>query len=97
MQAVSRASWGGAGGQAGAQHGVLAAALGGGVDREAEGAGGAAVAEAAERDLLAAGQHAGDAGEGAAVADLYLVQLSPVFANPRRTYGVNHLRLGWRR
>ena len=43
-----------------AQDGVLVAVAGGGVDREAEGAGGAAVAQPEQRDLLAVAERAGD-------------------------------------
>ena len=57
-------------GESGEQDGVFVAVVGGGVDGEAEGVGGAAVAEPEQRDLLAAGQGAGDVGEGAVVADL---------------------------
>ena len=78
MQAVSSASCGVPGGQPGAQDGVLLAAAGGGVDREAEGAGGAAVAQPAQRDLLAAGQDGADAGEGTAASDLHGLHLRPV-------------------
>jgi len=64
---------GGADGTAEAQDGILVLAAGGGVDGEAEGVRGAAVAEAAQRDLLAAGEHAGDVGEGAPAGDLDLL------------------------
>src|SRR5215813_15379866 len=53
----------GAGGEAGAQDCVLVAVVGGGVDREAEGMGRAAVAQPAERDVLAVAEHAGDVAE----------------------------------
>ena len=52
-------------GQPGEQDSVLVAVAGGGVDREAEGVGGAAVAEPEQRDLLAVAEHAGDVGEAA--------------------------------
>ena len=67
-----------AGGQPGKQDGVFVAVAGGGVDREAEGVSGAAVAEPEQRDLLAVAEHAGDVGEAAVVADLDLDQLRPV-------------------
>jgi len=63
-----------AGRESGAQHGVLAAVLDGGIDREAEGVGRAAVAEPEQRDLAAVAEHA-----GARQPD-----------HPRRTYGVTH-------
>ena len=50
VQAVSRASWGVPVGSAGEQDGVFVAVAGGGVDGEAEGVGGAAVAEPEQRD-----------------------------------------------
>src|SRR6266705_4817407 len=55
-------------GQPGEQDSVLVAVAGGGVDREAEGMGGAAVAEPEQRDLLAVAEHAGDVGEAAVVS-----------------------------
>ena len=65
-------------GEAGEQDGVFVAAAGGGVDGEAEGVGGAAVAEPEQRDDLAAGQDAGGVGEASAGGDLQFVQLRPV-------------------
>src|SRR6266852_3049646 len=65
-------------GEAGEQDGVFVAVAGGGVDGEAEGVRGAAVAEPEQRDLLAAGQDPGDVSERAAAGGLNLVQLGPV-------------------
>jgi hypothetical protein len=70
MQVVSSASCGLPAGKPGEQDGVFVAVAGGRADREAEGVGRAAVAEPEQRDLLAAGQDAGDVGEGAAVSGL---------------------------
>ena len=47
----------GAGRESGAQHGVFVAVAGGGIDREAEGVGGAAVAQPEQRDLLAIAEY----------------------------------------
>ena len=58
----------GAGRESGAQECVFVAFPGGGIDGEAEGVGGAAVAEPAQRDLLAVAEHAGDVGEAAVVS-----------------------------
>ncbi len=77
MQAVSRASCGVPAGQAGEHDDVLVAVAGCGVDRKAEGVSRAAVAQAAQRDLLAAGEHAGDVGEGAAVGGFDPVETGP--------------------
>ena len=68
----------GAGGESGAQECVFVAFPGGGIDGEAEGVGGAAVAEPEQGDLLAAGQDACGVGESSAGGDLHLVQLRPV-------------------
>ena len=68
----------GADGEPGAQDRVLVAVAGGGVDREAEGMSRAAVAQAAEGDLLVVAEHGGDVAEGAAVGDLDLLELWPV-------------------
>ena len=57
----------GAGRESGTQECVLVAVAGGGVDGEAEGVGGAAVAEPEQRDLLAVAEHAGDVGEAAVI------------------------------
>jgi hypothetical protein len=51
----------------GEQDGVFVAFAGGGVDGEAEGVGGAVVAQPEQRELLAAGQDPGDVDEAAAV------------------------------
>ena len=69
---------GGAGRASGVQQGVLVAVVGGGVDGEAEGVGGAAVAEPEQRDLLAVAEHAGDVGEAAVVPGPDFGQLRPV-------------------
>ena len=66
-------------GQSGEQESVFVTVAGGGVDREAEGVGRAAIAEPEQRDLLASGQDAGDVGEGAVVPGLDCGQLGPVF------------------
>ena len=58
------------------QEGVFVAS--GGVDREAEGVRGSAVAEPEQGNLLAAGQDAGGVGEASAAGDLDFVQLRPV-------------------
>ena len=68
----------GAGRESGAQDGVLVAVAGGSVDREAEGVGGAAVAEPEQGDLLAVAEHAGDVGEAAVVSGPDFGQLRPV-------------------
>ena len=68
----------GADGESGAQDGVFVAVAGGGVDREAEGVGGAAVAQPEQRDLLAVAEHAGDVGEAAVVPGPDSGQLRPV-------------------
>jgi hypothetical protein len=62
----------------GEQDGVFVSLAGGGVDGEAEGVGGAAVAQPEQRELLAAGQDRGDVGEAAAAGDLDFLQLGPV-------------------
>ena len=67
-------------GQPGEQDGVFVTVAGGGVDREAEGVGGAAVAEPEQRDLLAVAEHAGDVGEAAVVSGPDFGQLRPVAA-----------------
>ena len=59
-----------AGGEAGEQDSVLVAVVRGRVDRESEGVGRAAVAQAAEPDLLAIAENARDVGEGVAAGDL---------------------------
>ena len=66
------------GGQSGDQEAVFVAVAGGGVDGEAEGVGGAAVAEPEQGDFLAAGQDAGGVGEGPAAGDLDFLELGPV-------------------
>ena len=53
--------------QSGEQDSVFVTVAGGGVDREAEGVGRAAVAEPEQRDLAAVAEHAGDVGEAAVV------------------------------
>src|SRR5215467_15584223 len=58
----------GAGRESCAQECVFVAVGGGGVDGEAEGVGGAAVAEPEQGDLLAVAEHAGDVGEAAVVS-----------------------------
>jgi hypothetical protein len=68
----------GSGGAAGEEDGVFVAFADVGVDGEAEGVGGAAVAEPEQGKDLAAGQDAGGVGEGAAAGDLDFVQLRPV-------------------
>jgi hypothetical protein len=66
-------------GRAGEQDGVFVAAGGAGVDGEAEGVGGAAVAQAEQGLwLVVSGQRGGDVGEAAAAGDLELAQLGPV-------------------
>src|SRR5580704_3200672 len=67
-----------AGRRSGEQDGVLITVAGGGVDREPEGVGGAAVTEPEQRDLLAVPEHAGDVGEAAVVPGPDLGQLRPV-------------------
>src|SRR6266571_8699496 len=66
------------GGESGEQGGFLVTIVGGGVDREAEGVGRAAVAQPAQRDLFAVVQDAGDVGGGAAVGGLDAAELGPV-------------------
>ena len=68
----------GAGRESCAQECVFVAVGGGGVDGEAEGVGGAAVAEPEQGDLLAVAEHAGDVGEAAVVSGPDLGQLRPV-------------------
>jgi hypothetical protein len=68
----------GSGGVSGEQDGVFVAVACCGVDREAEGVSGSAVAEAEQGDLLTAGQHAGCVGEAPAAGDLDAVELGPV-------------------
>ena len=68
----------GAGRESGAQECVLVAVGGSGVDREAEGVCGAAVAEPEQRDLLTVAEHAGDVGEAAVVSGPDFGQLRPV-------------------
>ena len=68
----------GAGRESGAQECVFVAFPGGGIDGEAEGVGGAAVAEPEQRDLLAVAEHAGDVGEAAVVSGPDFGQLRPV-------------------
>lgn len=59
--------------------GSLGALQSGGVDGEAEGVRGSAVAEPEQGKFFAAGQDAGSVGEGTAAGDLHVVQLRPVF------------------
>jgi hypothetical protein len=68
----------GSGGVSGEQDSVFVAVAGCGVDREAEGVSGSAVAEAEQRDLLTAGKHAGGVGEASAAGDLDALELGPV-------------------
>ncbi len=62
----------------GEEDGVFVAIPGCGVDREAEGVRGSAVAQPEQGDLLAAGQDACGVGEGAAAGDLDFAELRPV-------------------
>ncbi len=67
------------GGQPGEEEGVFVAVPGGGVDGEAEGVRGVAVAEPEQGERAAAGEDAGSIGEGPAAGDLDFLQLGPVF------------------
>ena len=98
VQALSRASCGVPIGRP-VQDGVLVAVVGGGVDREAEGVRGAAVAQPAQRDGLTAAQDAGDVGERSAVSDLHCLQLGPVLfrvvQQPQGDRAAGRVRDGW--
>ena len=61
------------------QDGVFVAVAGGGVDREAEGVGGAAVAQPEQRDAAVA-ERAGDVGEAAVVSGPDLASCGQFFS-----------------